>query len=330
MKNNTKTPLVSIIIPAYNAAQYVVEAVESALAQTYKNCEVVVVDDGSTDNTRSILAPYVESGRIKYVYQPNAGLSAARNMGIKSSKGEYVALLDADDVFLPEKIERQVAYLESHPECDICYCDLYHFWDSEPKKLLKLNYDYYSGNDVLPNIIKRNFVAPLTMVVRRSVFDRFGLYDEKFRRSEDLEFLVRILARGARICFLDEILAKLRLRREGNLQSFKSQPEVKRTILAVTEGLSARLGEEEGKRLNLKKCIAVARLKTAFAYLENDDKKSAQPYVVDAFKDFFALKILSWILWLGIAVLPARFLGSIFRWYHLKSQDSFLKPARNN
>ena len=103
MQNNK----VSIVIPSYNAARYVKEAVDSALAQTYKNVEVIVVDDGSTDGTKKILAPYSESKKIRYIYEENKGLAGARNTGIKNSSGEYVAFLDADDLFCREKLRNK-------------------------------------------------------------------------------------------------------------------------------------------------------------------------------------------------------------------------------
>ncbi len=203
--------LVSIIIPSYNAARYVQEAINSALDQTHKNIEVIVIDDGSTDETKNILEPYATAQKIKYFFQENKGLSAARNAGVKIAKGEYIALLDADDIFLPEKIEEQVQFLEQNPHCDVCYCDLYHFWDENPHKLLKLNYKYYSGADVLPGLLEKSFIAPLTVVLRKSVFNRFGYFDENLKRSEDLDFWFRLAYGGAQIFFLPKILTKLRM-----------------------------------------------------------------------------------------------------------------------
>lgn len=99
-------PLISVVIPTYNRAHYVCEAIDSVLAQTYKNIEIIAVDDGSTDNTKDIIQQY--SSRIKYIYQNNAGPSAARNNGIKQSNGDLIAFLDSDDIWLAEKLERQV------------------------------------------------------------------------------------------------------------------------------------------------------------------------------------------------------------------------------
>lgn len=320
-------PLVSIIIPSYNAAAYVKEAVDSALAQTYKAIEILVVDDGSKDNTKEVLGPYIKSGAIKYIFQENKGLSGARNTGIAQAKSEFIALLDADDIFLPEKLAHQMAYLIAHPDCDISYCDLFHFWDGEEDKLLKLDYKYYSGADVLPNLIKTDFIAPLTMVIRRTVFDRFGVFDVTFKRSEDLEFLVRILSRGANICFLNERLAKLRLRRTSNLQGFESQPEVKRTALNLFEELYEKSTLAEREHLALKKYLVWYRLKLALAYLENGKKREARPYVVGAFKGYAGGLILGGLLWAGCAIIPAGFLAERIKHHHVARQKNNLHPA---
>ncbi len=316
-----KKSKVSVIIPAYNADRFVKEAVASALAQTYKKIEVIVIDDGSTDNTRAILQPYLETDKIKYIHQSNKGLAAARNTGIKNSSGEYIALLDADDIFLPLKIEKQIDYFEKHPECDICYCDLYHFWDDEPEKLFKLNYRYYSGDEVLPNLLKKDFIAPLTMVIRKSVFEKFGGFDENFRRSEDLEFLFRVLSAGVKICFLNDILAKLRLRRTDNLQSFQSQPEVKRTVLATLERLESRLSQEEIKKLQMEKYLTIQRLKIGLAYLENGNKKEAREFIPGG-------QPRGYILWFLALILPAPLLAKLIRYYHLRKQKSNLIPVK--
>ena len=99
-------PKVSVVIPTYNSSQFIVETLESVFAQTYKDYEIIVVDDGSTDNTKEVLQPY--TSRIKYIYKENGGPASARNVGIKSAQGEYIAFLDSDDRWLPEKLEKHI------------------------------------------------------------------------------------------------------------------------------------------------------------------------------------------------------------------------------
>lgn len=248
-------------------------------AQTYKNIEIIVIDDGSTDDTKKILEGYLPNFKIKYFYQENKGLSAARNAGIKIAKGEYVALLDADDIFLPEKIAEQVKFLEENPSCDICYCDLYHFWDEEPEKLLKLNYKYYSGDEVLPGLLEKSFIAPLTVVIRRSVFDRFGYFDENLKRSEDLDFWFRLAYGGAKICFLPKTLAKLRMLKKGNLQGIESQPAVKLTGLEVVQRLNDKMSPEDRQKYRMDFYLKKYRFKVALAYLMVGNKQKAKNYM---------------------------------------------------
>ena len=113
-------PKVSVIIPAYNCAHYICHAVDSVLAQTFPDFELVVVDDGSTDNTRELLKQY--GSQIKYIYQQNKDMTAARNTGINHSSGEYIAFLDSDDIWLANKLERQIVLLDQAPEVGLVYC----------------------------------------------------------------------------------------------------------------------------------------------------------------------------------------------------------------
>ncbi len=309
-------PLVSIIIPSYNAARYVADAVESALAQTYGNKEVIVIDDGSTDNTKEVLAPYIQSGKVKYIIQANKGLSGARNTAIREAKGSYIALLDADDFFLPEKMEKQIEHLESHPECDISYCDLYHFYEDEPNHLLKLQYKYYSGDKVLPHLIQGNFIAPLAVVLRRSAFDRFGYFDETMRRSEDLEFWIRVASAGGVICFLPEILGKLRMRKSGNLQDAKSQPAVKLTNLQILDRLAEKMEKRARRASKLDYYRSVYGFKTSAAYLANGDKENARLLARRAFRAYPPSAPFFFILDLIILIIPASFFPALLRWYY--------------
>ncbi|MGL4378530.1 MAG: glycosyltransferase family 2 protein, partial [Microcoleaceae cyanobacterium] len=115
----SNTPLVSVVIPSYNCAKYVGEAIESVFAQTYSNYEIIVIDDGSQDNTREVLEKYHD--RVNYVYQKNQGVSVARNHGIELAQGEFVAFLDADDYFFPDKLEAQMAIFQAKSHAGIVH-----------------------------------------------------------------------------------------------------------------------------------------------------------------------------------------------------------------
>ena len=121
MNKKVAMPRVSVITPAYNTANYVGHTVESVLAQTFRDFELIVVDDGSTDNTRAVLRPYVDAGRLTYIYQDNAERAVARNTGLRHATGEYLAFVDADDVWMPHKLQQQVDVLDAHPGVAIVY-----------------------------------------------------------------------------------------------------------------------------------------------------------------------------------------------------------------
>lgn len=183
-------PLVSVVIPTFNYGHCVVDAVESALAQTYSPVEVIVVDDGSTDDTRARLEPYRD--RITYIFQPNQGLSAARNTGIRAARGSLIALLDSDDGFHPRKLEFQVAHLTAHPEVGVVATD--HF--SDPNLRWPAITDPVPvARESLERVVATARFAPSSVLVRRECFDAVGLFDTSLRSVEDKEMWVRLADR---------------------------------------------------------------------------------------------------------------------------------------
>ena len=179
-------PLVSVIIPTYNRAQYICEAVDSVLAQTYRNIEVIVVDDGSTDNTEEILRQY--DSKIKYVFQNNAGPSAARNNGIKQARGDLLAFLDSDDIWLPEKLERQVQLMKQSRNTGLVSCGSYIINASgeiTASSIIKKNHEnkkLFLKELMVHNIISGGGSAAL---IKKKCFEKLGLFSEKLWIGED-------------------------------------------------------------------------------------------------------------------------------------------------
>ena len=261
--DHKKLPLVSIIIPAYNAERYIKEAIDSALAQTYTAIEIIVINDGSTDRTREVIDPYISLKNFRYLSQNNQGLSSARNTGIQNSHGEFIALLDSDDIFLPQKVERQVNYLISHPECDVCYCNILYFYSDLPEKLLNLNYVYYSKEEVFPRLLEKMFIKPLSVMLRRRVVDHFGLFDENYRRSEDYEYWLRIAHGGARFDFLPERLAKYRVHQDSHsfISGFSGVVAEKKAAVLIFKNLAAKMSAEERKKYKITSILSRHRFK---------------------------------------------------------------------
>ncbi len=197
---------VTVIIPCYNRERFVRETVESALAQTYPHVEVVAVDDGSTDGTRKVLEDYAD--RVTILDHPgrvNKGQSASINLAVRSTRSDYIAILDSDDYWAPEKIERQVEYLESHPEVGLVYANGLAV-DENGKELYKV----FSAKHVETNrperaLLECHFNLPSNALVRRSVLESAGEFDETMRSAQDHDMAIRI-AEITRLAYIDEPL----------------------------------------------------------------------------------------------------------------------------
>ena len=180
---------VSVVIPTYNYGRFVTEAVESVLAQTCPPMEIIVVDDGSTDDTRNRLKPYTEV--IRYVYQHNQGLSAARNAGICAARGECIALLDSDDTWHPRKLEVQMAFLAEHPDVALLATD--HLEDmSAGWPEIDVDSEPPAQKILVEDILIRSRFGSCGVVVRKECFRKIGLFDTELRSAEDRDMWIRI------------------------------------------------------------------------------------------------------------------------------------------
>ena len=191
MERQTKTPLVSVIIPTYNRGWIIREAIDSVLAQDFADYELIMVDDGSTDNTPDILNAY---GRdIRVLRQSNKGVSAARNRGIRASSGGLIAFLDSDDLWLPQKLSRQVAFLDAHPQAMICQTEEQWIRNGtrvNPKK----RHHKFSGM-IFERSLELCLVSPSAVMLRRPLFDAVGIFDENLPACEDYDLWLRVSCR---------------------------------------------------------------------------------------------------------------------------------------
>lgn len=200
-------PLVSVIIPTYNHARFVVQAVQSVLAQTYPHVEVIVVDDGSTDETAQVLEPF--AGRIKVVKQANGGVAAARNHGFTFAQGHYLTFLDADDLFLPEKLARDVALLEADPAVGVAYCSWFYVAEDGEQVLGELR--PRQNGDLLEDLLLRRFhCVPGAATIRRTALEQVGLFDVNCAAAADTDLWVRLAYAGYRFASVDEPLFRYR------------------------------------------------------------------------------------------------------------------------
>ena len=218
-----ESTVVSVVIPAYNVAWCIRRAVDSVLGQDFRRCELIVVNDGSTDQTAEVLAAYGE--KLRAIDQPNRGMSAARNAGIRSAGGMYIAFLDADDWWLPGKISRQVELMESRPE--VGFCSTAARVEDGDGRLLNQWGCAQSNTNMLETLFARNAAIAggcSAVMVRRGLFDRVGMFDETLGGFEDPDLWMRLAAVSGYAC-IDETLAVI-LRRERsvsrNLDSMRS------------------------------------------------------------------------------------------------------------
>lgn len=231
-----KNHLISVIIPTYNRAHYICEAIDSALAQTYKNIEIIVVDDGSTDNTKDIIHQLYNS-KVTYILQKNAGPSSARNNGIKHSKGDLIAFLDSDDVWLPEKLEKQVKLIDQSHDIGLVACGIYKI-DSDKNIVGNpvINRNYNSKRSFLKELMIHNIITGggSNSLIRRECFERVGLFDENLWIGEDWNLWLRI-AKQYEVRFVEEPLIKYRIH-GNNLHKdlTKAEDSMKKNVLRNT------------------------------------------------------------------------------------------------
>ncbi len=199
---------ISVVVPAYNAERSIGETIESILNQTIPPTEVIVIDDGSLDGTAGVVRSF--GARLKYERQENAGASAARNHGIALAKGEYIAFLDADDLWLPQKLEKQIALLERNPDLRWVYSDAFIFADGQPESTTRVgrHLKLWSGN-VFEPLLLGNFIPSPTPVIHRAVFAQLNAFAQ-LTQCEDWEMWLRI-AQYYPLGVVPEPLARYRL-----------------------------------------------------------------------------------------------------------------------
>lgn len=241
-----KNRLVSVIIPTYNCGSWISESVESVLQQTHQHLEILVVDDGSTDHTREVLDPYIQSDQLEYIYQRNEGPASARNTGIERASGTYVAFLDADDVWLPEKTEKQLSIMkQNHDVAVVTSNTLMMDGDGNvtgrtrntyPDDFVKLAEEIFFSN------IVRN--TP-TILARRQSVEEIGGFNEDLPQREDHFFLMQMADRYT-LHHCPEFLVKIRNRSESlgsNLKEGKPDEAINRLLAAKQPFIEKALAE---------------------------------------------------------------------------------------
>ncbi len=213
-------PKVSIVIPVYNGSNYLAEAIDSALAQTYPNCEVLVINDGSTDNGATSDVALSYGDRIRYFEKENGGVASALNMGIREMTGEYFSWLSHDDVYYPNKIQRQIEWLEGKSDRVIFYSD-YDIIDKNSEIIATRNITNINSKHMLLSLIMDEPINGCTVLVPKKCFDEVGLFNESLRTTQDYEFWFRS-ARNYDYVHIPDLLIKSRVHESQGTQTISS------------------------------------------------------------------------------------------------------------
>lgn len=225
------SPLISVVIPTWNAAKYLPCALESVFAQTWPRVEIIVVDDGSTDETENVLEPFRQN--IKYIRQENwGGPSRPRNVAVNAATGDYVAFFDSDDLMEPGKLASAASVLRDYPQVDFTFTNFREIDETgrvvtpdflSDYRNFRQDLDFHAGpllgffpgRTAYFHLLAANFVGTSSVVCRRSVFDTVGLFDESMLNSDDVDMWRRIAYSGSHFAFIDEVLHSYRNRSDG-------------------------------------------------------------------------------------------------------------------
>ncbi len=248
-----ESPLVSVIIPVFNGAAFLKESIESALNQTYKHLEILVVDDGSTDGNASRSIAERFPGRVQYIRQQNAGTAAARNTGLREAKGDLIALLDQDDLWLAQKVETQVRCFLENENVGLCHTGGRVF-DSESGKTSS---EYYARREVdVHDILAWCEVACATTMFPRRVVDELGGFDESVPGVDDWDLWIRIAAARYRILGCPPVLSEIRLHKNNQGKNIEALYQTARRVIdknaAPHPGCTACLRSERRARATLR------------------------------------------------------------------------------
>jgi glycosyltransferase involved in cell wall biosynthesis len=269
------SPGVSVIIPAYNQAAYVAQSVQSVLAQTYTDFELVVVDDGSTDDTPQVLAA-IHDTRLRVIRQPNAGLSAARNTGLRNSYAPLVSFLDSDDYFLTDKLEVLAGYLHTHADTGLVAGGVNYVNTQGETLLSRIKAPAVFG---LPALLLDNPICVSGIVMRREWIDRVGVFDETFRACEDWDLWLRLMAEG---CCFDWVEHPVVAYRVHVGQMTRQSERMRKAMLGMLDKFFAQPGLPDNLLLYRNQAYAAAHVKAAAYAYYADEFDAAQQDLSEA------------------------------------------------
>jgi glycosyltransferase involved in cell wall biosynthesis len=292
-------PLISVVLPTYNRSKLLTRAIDSALAQTYQNYELIIIDDGSTDDTESVVNQYSDT-RIVYLKQNvNRGGAEARNIGIKEAKGEYIALLDSDDEWLPEKLDLQVGVIATGPKnLGVIYTGCYRVDGDQKSYSPDENVKVKSGN-VFGQILEYNFIAATTLLIKKEALDSVGGFYKDLPRAQDWELLIR-LSKDWQFDYVKEVMA----------YSYIQDDSISVNRLSLREGYKMVLNRHRSDFVKNKTAFARINFHIGNACLLTSETHVGRKFLLQAF--YTQSTSLRYVLALVLSIFGSQFYKRAF------------------
>jgi glycosyltransferase involved in cell wall biosynthesis len=233
-----RVPRVSVVVPVYNRGKYIHETISSVLAQTFRDFEVIAIDDGSKDESRAVLDSFGTAIRLlEHPGRSNRGQSASINVGLQAARGEFIAILDSDDVWLPEKLATQVKFMDAHPEVGLVYGNGWAIDESGRRRYVIYGPEHREDSQASRVLMDCYFFLPTNSLVRGAVMRKAGLFDESLRAAQDHDMAIRI-AEITRLAYINEQM--FYYRRHGDSISVKSADRRWRNGFLILDKAAAR------------------------------------------------------------------------------------------
>ena len=239
--------LISIIIPAFNAERYLGAALESAVAQTYPRWEaLVVVDAGCRDGTERVAREYAaKDARIKVIMGPHERMGAARNRGIAAAQGEYVAFLDADNLFAPDKLKKQLAHAAEHPEAGVLFGKILHFYDDKPEVRYANCNEAPPSGDLFVSFLRRNSINLLAALIKKEHLARYGAFRGEWPALDDQYLWINLARHGVGFAYSDDVVGYERMHRASDSRRSDHIYDTAKCFLSLLDNLERDFSDDE-------------------------------------------------------------------------------------
>ncbi len=297
--------LVSVVIPVFNGASFLAEAIDSALEQSYDNIEVLVIDDGSTDNTSEVCERY--SDKIRYYRKENGGQASARNFGIERSEGNFIAFLDSDDIWDSEKIEKQILKMQSN-KCMWSYTDAMAFTGNKSLYKFSTTSRQFEGN-ILINLFLKNFIVASSVIVHRSILNKIGVF--ALIKREDWDLWLRI-AETYEVALVKEELVRYRIHQKSSLRTTGINQKLDSKLFIINKAFdkNAQISEDQYKR-----ACSNAYFEACKLFLARNEKANARKALRHAISMKKRLTYNLFFIFCVIPVLNTKQLHSAYKKY---------------